>query len=60
MLPKKADVEDRIPATLAIDSGIFNHPVVVLSKKVYQGKVAVYVVSSPASCAMSRPGAQHC
>lgn len=60
MLPKKTDVEDRIPATLAIDSGIFNHPVVVLSKKVYQRKVAVYVVSSPSSYAMSRPDAQHC
>jgi hypothetical protein len=57
MLPKKAEIEETITATLTIESGIFNHPVVILSKKSYQGKVAVFVVSSPAFCAVSRPDA---
>lgn len=56
MLPRREVVETGVPATLAIESGIFNHPVVVLSREVYLGKVAVFVVSSPAFCATSCPG----
>jgi hypothetical protein len=46
MLPRKEEVEERIPATQAIETGIFNHPVVVLSRQVRHGNVAVFVVSS--------------
>ncbi|KAH7153863.1 hypothetical protein DER46DRAFT_389504 [Fusarium sp. MPI-SDFR-AT-0072] len=46
MLPKRAEVEARITTTLPITSGIFNHPVVILSKEIYHGKVAVFVVTS--------------
>ena len=60
MLPKKEEVGERIPAAPAIESGIFNHPVVVLSREIHLGKVAVSVVSSPAPCAATRPGAQGC
>jgi hypothetical protein len=46
MLPKKAEIEERITNTLTIENGIFNHPVVILSKEVYLGKVAIFVVTS--------------
>ncbi|KAG7429229.1 hypothetical protein Forpi1262_v009392 [Fusarium oxysporum f. sp. raphani] len=46
MLPKKAEVEERITETLTIESGIFNHPVVILSKEIYLGKVAIFIVTS--------------
>ncbi|KAF5707420.1 hypothetical protein FMUND_11091 [Fusarium mundagurra] len=46
MLPNRAEVEARIITTVPIASGIFNHPVVILSKEVYHGKVAVFVVTS--------------
>jgi hypothetical protein len=45
MLPKRAEVEARMTTTFPITSGIFNHPVVILSKEIYHGKVAVFVVS---------------
>ncbi|CVK96032.1 uncharacterized protein FMAN_13949 [Fusarium mangiferae] len=44
MLPKRVEVEARITTTVPITSGIFNHPVVILSKEIYHGKVAVCVV----------------
>jgi hypothetical protein len=44
MLPKRVEVETRITTTVPITSGIFNHPVVILSKEIYHGKVAVCVV----------------
>ncbi|VUC36376.1 unnamed protein product [Clonostachys rosea] len=34
MLPRKEEVAERIPAKQAIETGIFNHPVVVLSQHV--------------------------
>ncbi|RBR19403.1 hypothetical protein FVER53590_29378 [Fusarium verticillioides] len=46
MLPNRAEVEARITTTVPITSGIFNHPVVILSKEIYHGKVAVFVVTS--------------
>ncbi|CZR44849.1 uncharacterized protein FPRO_14601 [Fusarium proliferatum ET1] len=46
MLPKRVEVETRITTTVPITSGIFNHPVVILSKEIYHGKVAVCVVTS--------------
>lgn len=49
MLPKREDIADSIPADPPIDNGIFNHPVIVLSKKESQGKVAVFVVKPPSS-----------
>ena len=58
MLPKKAEIEESITETLSIENGIFNHPVVILSKEIHRGKVAIFVVSSPSSCAVSRLGGQ--
>lgn len=49
MLPKKEEAAIIDPAVTAIQSGVFNHPVVVLSKQVHQGKVAVFIVSFFAS-----------
>ncbi|KAF4499941.1 hypothetical protein FAGAP_3942 [Fusarium agapanthi] len=46
MLPNRAEVEARITTTLPITSGIFNHPVVILSKEIHHGKVAVFIVTS--------------
>lgn len=45
MLPRKEEVADRIPPTQDIEAGIFNHPVIVLSRQVRHGNVAVFVVS---------------
>lgn len=53
MLPRREEVKERILAAPAIDYGIFNHPVIVISRNRYQGKVAVFVVSlfpSPTPC----------
>ncbi|CAH0023665.1 unnamed protein product [Clonostachys rhizophaga] len=47
MLPREEEIEESIPAMQAIEPGIFNHPVVVLSRQVHQGNVAVLLVSSP-------------
>jgi hypothetical protein len=46
MLPRKAEIEESITNTLTIENGIFNHPVVILSKEIYLGKVAIFVVTS--------------
>lgn len=59
MLPKKAEIGESITETLSIENGIFNHPVVILSKEIYRGKVAIFVVSSSRSRAISRLGAQN-
>jgi hypothetical protein len=53
MLPKKSEIEARLTTSLPIESGVFNHPVVILSKQVYNGKVAVFVVSLPTYYAVS-------
>ncbi|KAF5672099.1 hypothetical protein FCIRC_8517 [Fusarium circinatum] len=46
MLPNRAEVEARITKTLPIASGTFNHPVVILSREIHHGKVAVFIVTS--------------
>ncbi|KAF5964972.1 hypothetical protein FBULB1_12479 [Fusarium bulbicola] len=46
MLPNRAEAEARVTTTLSIASGTFNHPVVILSKEIHHGKVAVFIVTS--------------
>ncbi|RFN41757.1 glycosyl hydrolase [Fusarium flagelliforme] len=46
ILPKKTEIEESITETLSIENGIFNHPVVILSREIYRGKVAIFVVRS--------------
>jgi hypothetical protein len=50
MLPRRDTVTESTPTALNIDIGIFNHPVIVISKLVCQENVAVVVVSSPVLC----------
>jgi hypothetical protein len=48
MLPRRDTITEILPTALNIDIGIFNHPVIVISKLVYQETVAVVVVRYPA------------
>ena len=50
MLPPREHVQNKIPSTISIDDGIFNHPVIILSKSPLRDLgvcdlVAVLVVS---------------
>jgi hypothetical protein len=46
MLPPRSNVQNQIPPTIRIDDGIFNHPVIILSKNPIHNLVAVLIVSS--------------
>lgn len=46
MLPREEEIAESFASTQDIETGIFNHPVVVISRQVHQGNVAVLVVSS--------------
>uniref|UniRef100_A0A8H7TT21 Uncharacterized protein n=1 Tax=Bionectria ochroleuca TaxID=29856 RepID=A0A8H7TT21_BIOOC len=46
MLPREEEIAESFASTQDIETGIFNHPVVVISRQVHQGNVAVLVVTS--------------
>ncbi|OBS15186.1 hypothetical protein FPOA_13928 [Fusarium poae] len=46
MLPKLSEIDPTSIASLPIGTGIFNHPVIILSKQGYGTKVAVFVLTS--------------
>jgi hypothetical protein len=46
MLPKLSEIDPSYTTSLPTGSGIFNHPVIILSQQVYKGKVAVFILTS--------------
>lgn len=45
-LPKKAEINEHLLVDFDINNGCFNHPVVVLSTNLNQGKATVFIVST--------------
>jgi hypothetical protein len=46
MLPKLSEIDASFTTSLPTGSGIFNHPVIILSQQLYKGKVAVFILTS--------------
>ncbi|KAH6964881.1 hypothetical protein EDB82DRAFT_511172 [Fusarium venenatum] len=46
MLPKLSEIDASYTTSLPVGTGIYNHPVIILSKQRYHGKVAVFVLTS--------------
>ena len=46
-LPKKAEIDDDLLEGVEIVDACFDHPVVVLSTNLVQGKATVFIVSTP-------------
>lgn len=46
MLPKLSEIDASYTTSLPVGTGIFNHPVIILSKQLYDGKVAVFILTS--------------
>jgi hypothetical protein len=47
MLPKLARIDREVFATTSIDEGVFGHPVLILSRVLLNGDVAVLIVNLP-------------
>lgn len=44
-LPQKGDINERLLADVNIEAGCFNHPVMILSTDLVNGKATVFIVS---------------
>jgi hypothetical protein len=59
MLPRLLEINASFKTNLPVRSGIFNHPIIILSKQTYNGKLAVLIISLATYYPTSCSNAQH-